>query len=186
MTGCNLRCSYCDSAYAYEEGFEMSEDGVVADVLKFGLNLAEITGGEPLLQQETFPLVRRLLDSGLAVLVETNGTVSIADVDRRAIVIMDVKTPGSGMSEGLNTANFELLKKNDELKFVIGSGSDYEWAVHMMSKYGLAEKCPVLFSPAFNLLSPADLSVWIIRDRLPVRFNLQLHKYIYPGEQRGV
>jgi 7-carboxy-7-deazaguanine synthase len=99
---------------------------------------------------------------------------------------MDVKTPGSGMSEGLNTANFELLKKNDELKFVIGSGSDYEWAVHMMSKYGLAEKCPVLFSPAFNLLSPADLSVWIIRDRLPVRFNLQLHKYIYPGEQRGV
>lgn len=164
----------------------MSEDGVVAAVLKFGLKLAEITGGEPLLQQETFPLIKRLLDLGLAVLVETNGTVSIADVDKRAVVIMDVKTPGSGMSEGLRTANFDLLKKNDELKFVIASRSDYEWAVNIMSSYALAEKCPVLFSPAFNLLSPADLSVWIIRDRLPVRFNLQLHKYIYPGEQRGV
>jgi 7-carboxy-7-deazaguanine synthase len=186
MTGCNLRCSYCDTAYAYEEGIEMSEEGVVAAVLKFGLKLAEITGGEPLLQQEIFPLVTRLLDSGLTVLIETNGTVSIADIDRRAVVIMDVKTPGSGMAEGLKTGNFGLLKKNDELKFVIGSKSDYEWAVNIMSGYGLAEKCAILFSPVFNKVSLADLSAWIIRDRLPVRLNLQLHKYIYPGEQRGV
>ena len=162
MTGCNLRCSYCDTAYAYEEGLEMSEDDIVANVLKLGLKLAEITGGEPLLQRETFPLIKRLLDLGLAVLIETNGTVGIADVDRRAVIVMDVKTPGSGMSEGLKTGNFGLLKKNDELK------------------------CAILFSPAFNTVSPADLSAWIIRDRLPVRLNLQLHKYIYPDEQRGV
>jgi 7-carboxy-7-deazaguanine synthase len=186
MSGCNLRCSYCDTSYAYEEGAEMSEDAILDAVRGHGIHLVEITGGEPLLQEEVFNLILRLLNLGFAVLIETNGTVEISGVDERAVIIMDVKTPGSGMSDKIMTENFEFLKKGDELKFVITSAEDYHWAVSMISDYGLAEKCIILLSPAFGAVAPSELSQWIIRDRLPVRFNLQLHKYIYPHNRRGV
>jgi 7-carboxy-7-deazaguanine synthase len=186
MTGCNLRCSYCDTRYAFEEGKEMNEDAIIDAVRGHGLHLVEITGGEPLLQPDVFHLISRLLDSGFIVLVETNGTVDIKELDERAVVIMDLKTPGSGMADKINMDNLPQLKNSDELKFVITSRADYDWAVKMIRENGLFGKCVLLFSPAFGMVEPSDLSQWIIRDRLPVRFNLQLHKYIYPHEQRGV
>jgi 7-carboxy-7-deazaguanine synthase len=186
LTGCNLRCSYCDTRYAYDEGRDMTEDEIVEAVRSYGFKLVEITGGEPLLQNEVLPLISRLIDSGLRVLIETNGSVNISDVDGRATIIMDVKTPGSGMSETLHAANFEHLKRTDELKLVITSSADYEWAKEIAAKFGLSEKCSVLFSPAYGMIQPSDLSEWILRDRLPVRLNLQLHKYIYHPDQRGV
>jgi len=164
----------------------MTEDEIVEAVRSYGFKLVEITGGEPLLQNEVLPLISRLIDSGLRVLIETNGSVNISDVDGRATIIMDVKTPGSGMSETLHAANFEHLKRTDELKLVITSSADYEWAKEIVAKFGLSEKCAVLFSPAYGMIQPSDLSAWILRDRLPVRLNLQLHKYIYHPDQRGV
>jgi 7-carboxy-7-deazaguanine synthase len=186
VTGCNLRCAYCDTAYAYDEGTEMSEDTIIDKVCRYGLKLIEITGGEPLLQGDVLSLASRLLSLGFMVLIETNGTVDIANVDDRAIIIMDVKTPCSGASDSVRLKNFEHLKKSDELKFVLANREDYDWAVEVISKYGLSEKCSILFSPVFGKLSPAKLSGWIIGDRLPVRFNLQMHKYIYVSDMRGV
>src|SRR5208337_4699761 len=127
MSGCNLRCVYCDTAYAYEEGRDMTSDEVLDQAVSYGISLVEITGGEPLMQQDVFLLVKRLLDSGLTVLVETNGSVSVSGVDRRAIIIMDIKTPGSGMCEAMDFENLRLLKSQDELKFVITDRGDYEW-----------------------------------------------------------
>jgi 7-carboxy-7-deazaguanine synthase len=186
LTGCNLRCSYCDTEYAYDEGIEISEDQIVDEVRRHGLHLVEITGGEPLLQQGVFQLMSRLLDLGFVLLIETNGTVDIKDVDERAVIIMDVKTPGSGMSDKVKAENFGHLKKGDELKFVITSRADYDWAVSIIHEHGLAGKCAILLSPGFGIIEPSDLAQWIVNDRLPVRFNLQLHKYIYPEARRGV
>jgi 7-carboxy-7-deazaguanine synthase len=186
LTGCNLRCTYCDTVYAYEEGVEMNADQILDEVGKQGLQLVEITGGEPLLQKDVLSLISRLLDLGYKVLIETNGTVDIKDVDERAIIIMDVKTPGSGMTDSLNTENLGRLKKGDELKFVITDRPDYDWAVSLIGKYGLAERCAILFSPSFGAIEASDLAQWIVRDRLPVRFNLQLHKHIFPKDERGV
>jgi 7-carboxy-7-deazaguanine synthase len=186
LTGCNLKCLYCDTKYAYDEGREMAEDEILAEVRSYGLEFVEITGGEPLLQHDVLTLISRLIDLGFKVLIETNGSVNISDVDGRATIIMDVKTPGSGMSETLHTTNFEQLKLIDELKFVITSRADYEWAKGFVTKFGLHEKCRVLFSPAFGMIQPSDLSAWILQDKLSVRLNLQLHKYIYHPDQRGV
>ena len=186
LTGCNLRCSYCDTTYAYDEGSEMTTRKIIESVRDCGLNLVEITGGEPLLQPDVLPLISQLLDSGVKVLVETNGSVDIGDVDKRAAIIMDVKTPGSGMSDRLLMANFDLLKRIDEVKFVITDRSDYEWARELVRQHRLSDKCTILFSPAYRQLESADLSGWIIDDNLPVRLNLQLHKYIYSPYQRGV
>ncbi|MGO9378885.1 MAG: radical SAM protein [Dissulfurispiraceae bacterium] len=186
LTGCNLRCSYCDTRYSYDEGREMTEDEIVSEVSSYGLALVEITGGEPLLQKEVTSLISRLIDSGSRVLVETNGSLNIADIDRRAIIIMDVKTPGSDMYKTLLATNFDNIKANDELKFVITDRADYEWAKDVVTKVGLIEKCSVLFSPAYGMIQPSDLSSWILQDKLPVRMNLQLHKYIYHPDQRGV
>jgi 7-carboxy-7-deazaguanine synthase len=186
LTGCNLRCSYCDTRYAYDEGREMTGDEIVTEVISYSLRLVEITGGEPLLQNEVLTLISRLNDQGLSVLIETNGSINIEDVDRRATIIMDVKTPGSSMSETLYAANFENLKRSDELKFVITSRADYEWAKDVVTKFVLHEKCTVHFSPAYSLIQPSDLSAWILQDKLSVRLNLQLHKYIYHPDRRGV
>jgi 7-carboxy-7-deazaguanine synthase len=136
----------------------MSEDSIIDTVRGYGIHLLEITGGEPLLQKEVFPLISRMLDLGFAVLIETNGTADIKDMDERAVIIMDVKTPGSGMSDKIMTENFYFLKKGDELKFVITSAEDYQWAVSMINSYGLAEKCTVLLSPALGTIAPAELS----------------------------
>ena len=186
LTGCNLRCSYCDTKYAYDEGLEMTVEEIMCGVRGYGLNLVEITGGEPLLQPDVLPLILQLLDSGFNVLMETNGSMEIGDVDKRAAIIMDVKTPGSGMSDNVLIANFDLLKRIDEVKFVITDRLDYEWARELVRQHRLSDKCSVLFSPAYLQLESAYLSGWIIDDKLPVRLNLQLHKYIYSPDQRGV
>ncbi len=186
MSGCNLRCVYCDTAYAYEEGRELTEDDVFNQAVSYGLRMVELTGGEPLMQQEALSLIKRLLDSGLTVLVETNGSVSIRGVDLRAIIIMDIKTPGSAMSDAMDLVNLGLLKPRDELKFVIADRGDYEWTRDFIRKHELAGTCNILLAPVFGVLSPRDISRWILEDRLQVRLNLQLHKYIYGPEERGV
>jgi 7-carboxy-7-deazaguanine synthase len=186
MTGCNLRCTYCDTTYAYDEGTEMTVKEIIDAVCSYGFNLVEITGGEPLLQKDAGSLISQLLDLHFKVLIETNGSMDIRDVDRRAIIIMDVKTQGSGMSDSMRMENLSLLKKSDELKFVITDKADYDWACALVRKFSWPEKCTVLFSPVYGKLSPSELSKWIIADKMPVRMNLQLHKYIYGPDQRGV
>lgn len=187
MTGCNLRCSYCDTVYAYEGGEDLSEDKIMDEVSLIGVNLVEITGGEPLLQNDVLHLIARLSDEGYKVLLETNGTMSIKDVDRRAIIILDVKTPGSGMSEDTDTTNFDYLKPEDEIKFVITDKKDYEWARNFLDKDFFRDKSySILFSPAYGLLQPDMLARWILKDRLNVRLNIQIHKYIYGHDTRAV
>lgn len=186
MTGCNLRCSYCDTAYAYEEGTELTENEIIKKVHAMGLRTVEITGGEPLLQAGVLPLTTRLLDNGFRVLIETNGSQDVREVDQRAVLIPDVKTPGSGMPNTFLISNLDLLRPVDELKFVITGREDYEWSRHFVKEHSLAGKCTLLFSPAFGMLHPRDLSQWIMEERLEVRLNLQLHKYIYGPDVRGV
>jgi len=186
LTGCNLRCSYCDTTYAYEEGYELSEAEVINEINLIGINLVEITGGEPLLQKDVYGLIERLINDGYRVLVETNGSIDIRELDRRAIIILDIKTPGSGMSDKMNFSNLYYLRKEDEVKFVLTDRNDYEWSKAIVEKYKLIDKCHVLFSPAYGILHPQALAKWLIEDKLGVRLNLQLHKYIYGSEQRGV
>ena len=186
LSGCNLRCVYCDTQYSYEEGSEMPIDEIRGRVRSAGVDLVEITGGEPLLQKDTPLLVRGLLDEGRTVLIETNGSVSIEDIDRRAVVILDVKTPGSGMGGKTDLANFDLIKPTDEIKFVICGREDYEWAKEILSRYGLTEKARILFSAAIGMLAPSDLARWIIDDRLDVRLNVQIHKFIFGPDERMV
>lgn len=186
MTGCNLRCSYCDTQFAYTEGRERSEGDILREVSRAGIKLVEITGGEPLLQRDVYPLIEKLAETGCKVLVETNGSLSIKEVDKRAVVILDIKTPGSGMSEKMDLSNLDIVKQTDEVKFVITDGADYEWAKELIYEYNLLEKCRILLSPAYGLLYPEDLARWMIADRLQARLNLQLQKYIFGPERRGV
>ncbi len=186
MSGCNLRCSYCDTTYAFEKGMELTEEEIINEVALIGVHLVEVTGGEPLLQAGTLHLIERLIGEGYHVLVETNGTLSIKDIDRRTIVILDVKTPGSGMRDEMDWSNFDYIKPNDEIKFVITNRADYDWSKDIAYKYKLRTRCPVLFSPAFGVLAPEALAKWILEDRLDVRLNLQMHKYIYGSERRAV
>ncbi len=179
MTGCNLRCSYCDTVYAYEEGTELTEEEIMDKIQAVGLKTVEITGGEPLLQEGVASLVKKLLDKGHRVLIETNGSQDIEGIDRRAVIILDIKTPGSGMSDEVMLSNLTLLKLEDEVKFVIAGRDDYEWAKNFIREHSVMGRCAILFSPAFGMLDPQDLSKWILKDRLEVRLNLQLHKYIY-------
>ena len=186
LTGCNLRCSYCDTSHAYYEGQEFTVDEVIREVQRTGINLVEITGGEPLLQNEAHLLIKRLIDEGYKVLVETNGSQDIKKIDKKAIVILDIKTPNSGMSKEMDFSNLDYIKSSDEIKFVITNREDYEWSKDIIQKYKLMEKCKLLFSPAFGPLPPENLAKWIIGDKLRIRFNLQLHKYIFSSEQRGI
>ena len=187
FSGCNLRCGYCDTKYSYDDGVEMESGDILDRVASAGVRLVEVTGGEPLLQgKETISLVSELLDRGYEVLVETNGSVNIGELDKRAIVILDMKTPCSGMSHKMDMTNLGHLKSNDEVKFVICSRDDYEWSKKIIYHYGLEGRCEVLFSPAFGMLQPRELASWIIEDRLRVRLNIQLHKYIFDPGERGV
>lgn len=188
FSGCNLRCSYCDTQYAYYEGVELSEDEIINELSLVGVNLVEITGGEPLLQEGIHHLIERLLNDGHRVLVETNGTQSIKDIDPRAVIILDIKTPGSGMVSEMDFTNLDYLKPIDEVKFVITGRGDYEWAKDLIAEKRLTEKCTVLLSPVVEVLPAKNLVKWIIEDRLDVRLNLQIHKYIFYDEkesQRG-
>lgn len=185
LTGCNLRCSYCDTQYAYYEGNEISEEDIMREVRRACISLIEITGGEPLLQKEVFPLIKRLLDEGYKVLVETNGSMSIQEIDKRAVVILDIKTPGSGMNGEMMLSNLDDIKNTDEIKFVITNKADYEWSKEIIYKYHLINKCHLLLSPAYGILPPEDLVTWILDDGLQARLNLQLHKYIYGPDRKG-
>ena len=186
LTGCPLRCVWCDTAYAFHEGDKRDEEEVLAELALFPTRLLCLTGGEPLAQPAAFPFVTRLLDAGWEVVVETSGHVSIAPLDMRAIAILDVKTPGSGETHRVEWGNLDLLKRKDEVKFVIDGRADYEWSRDLVRKKLLAERCPVLFSPVHGVLDPGTLGRWILEDGLPVRLQVQLHKYLWPGVERGV
>lgn len=186
LTYCNLRCSYCDTEYAFYEGKDMSIDEIVDEVKKFNCNLVEVTGGEPLLQKDAFNLLHRLCDEGFKVLLETSGSISIENVDRRVTIVMDLKTPSSKMMHKNLYSNIDFLKPDDEIKFVIGDREDYEWAKDIIKKYNLKYKCKILMGCVFGKLSNLELASWILEDNLPVRFQMQLHKYIWEPERRGV
>jgi 7-carboxy-7-deazaguanine synthase len=184
--GCNLRCRYCDTTYAHGGGRSMAIDEVLSAVSGYGLGLVEVTGGEPLHQENVPLLIEALLNAGYTTLVETNGSYDIDVVDGRAVRIVDVKCPGSGMSGSVNWACLERLKGSDQLKFVISSREDYLWARKVVEERGLAEAVEVLFSPVHGVLAPEVLAGWILEDKLPVRLQLQLHKYIWDEHSRGV
>jgi 7-carboxy-7-deazaguanine synthase len=186
LTGCNLRCAYCDTSYAYEEGVEYTLDELVKEASMKAVHLVEVTGGEPLLQEGAKELVKRLSDEGFHTLLETNGTISMKGLDPRATVIMDVKTPGSGESGKLDLSNVGLLKPADEAKFVVTDRADYDWAKDFIFRHSLIDRCKVLLSPVFGWLDPAVLSAWILEDRINARLNLQLYKYIFGPDRRGV
>ncbi len=186
LTGCPLRCVWCDTAYAFHEGRRRSEDEVLAEIGRFTTRLLCLTGGEPLAQPAAFPFVERLLDAGWEVVVETSGHVSTERLDPRAVVILDVKTPGSGETARMDWSNLERLRAKDELKFVIDGRPDYEWSRALVRERALAERCAVLFSPVHGGLDPGLLGRWILDDGLPVRLQVQLHKYLWPDQTRGV
>lgn len=184
LTGCNLRCRYCDTTYAYDDGDEFSLEEVVSRVSFFGIPRVTVTGGEPLLQPEAFSLVSTLLDGGRTVLVETNGTLPLAPLDPRAVKIMDVKCPDSGEADKTLWENFSALTPRDEVKFVIASGEDYRYAREVLERYGKERRFAALFSPAFGLLAPEKLAGWMVGDRLDARFQLQLHKLVWGPDRR--
>jgi 7-carboxy-7-deazaguanine synthase len=186
LTGCPLRCAYCDTAYAFHEGRRRNEDDIVKEIEAYPCRTVELTGGEPLAQPLAFPFASSLLDRGWEVLVETSGHVLLSGLDPRVVVIMDVKTPASGEVKKMEWANLGLLKPKDELKFVITDRADYEWSRDLLKARGLEKTCPVLFSPVHGVLEPGELARWILADGLPVRLQVQLHKYLWPGVERGV
>jgi 7-carboxy-7-deazaguanine synthase len=186
LTGCNLRCTWCDSVFTFTGGAWRSLDDVVAEAHAMGIPTIEVTGGEPLLQPTAIPLMERLLALGHEVLLETSGSLSIADVPPAVHVILDFKPPASGEVAANLWANVALLRPHHEVKIVIASEADYAWARAIVEEHGLATRCVVLFSPAWGLVSPAELSRWILRDRLPVRLGVQLHKVVWDPDARGV
>jgi 7-carboxy-7-deazaguanine synthase len=187
LTFCDLRCNYCDTEYAFYEGKKQTLDEIVAAVAEFRCPLVEITGGEPLLQKNVLPLMRVLADAGHTVLLETSGAHDISPVDPRVHRIMDLKTPGSGECERNLFSNIEHLTERDEVKFVIGSREDYEWSREQLRRFHLNERGrAVLFSPIFGRIDPREIVEWILADRLPVRFQLQMHKFIWTPMTRGV
>lgn len=185
LSGCNLRCSYCDSDYAWKEGESCTAMELVAMWQKSGIELVQVTGGEPLLQPESLELMQNLLQKGATVLLETNGSLSLADVPKQVIKIVDRKTPGSNMEQGWMEENLRFLTKKDQVKFVITDRTDYCWARQWIAQKCLASFTQVLFSPAWGSIEPVELASWVVEDRLPVRFQLQLHKILW-GERRGV
>jgi 7-carboxy-7-deazaguanine synthase len=187
LTGCNLRCVWCDTAYAFYEGHHMTVDEVVAKVRGYRCDLVEVTGGEPLLQKDVPALFAALLGAGLTVMVETSGEQDLSAVDPRVIKIMDLKCPGSGEAGRNRWGNLEWLTRRDEVKFVLADRRDYEWARAVISGRGLARRVnAVLLSPVFGALEPATLAAWILEDRIPVRMQLQMHKWIWSPTARGV
>ena len=186
LTGCPLRCTWCDTEYAFYGGTEQPIDDILAKVDSFGCRLVEVTGGEPLAQSDALPLISTLCDRGYQVLIETSGAIDIASVDRRAHVILDVKCPGSGMTDRMYWPNLNQLTMKDEAKFVLADRKDYDWAREIIAKYELTTRCSVLMSPVFGSLEPRQLAEWVLADRLPVRFQLQLHKWIWAPDMRGV
>ena len=187
LTGCNLRCSYCDTRYAYEQGVNMEITEIINRIAAHRCRLVEITGGEPLLQSQTPILIYRLLENGYKVMLETNGSLDISSVDGRCIKIVDIKCPTSGESDKIDLGNLKRLGSKDQVKFVIGDRSDYKYAKVTMDS--ISPDFPeeqILFSPVSGGITPSQLAEWILEDSLNVRLHLQLHKIIWPDKERGV
>lgn len=183
---CNLRCSYCDTAYAFTEGQPMEIDKIMLKVKSYGCRLVEVTGGEPLLQGGVHDLLTLLCADGFEVLLETGGSLDISRVDPRVKKIVDFKCPSSGMLGKNLWSNAEHLRPNDEVKFVIGNREDFDWSVNVIAQHDLLNRCPILMSCVFGTLEPVTLAEWILESRLTIRFQLQAHKYIWEPETRGV
>ena len=184
LTGCNLRCTWCDTAYAFYEGNDLTIEETLQKVETFGLGLVEITGGEPLLQEDVYPLMEALLKKGYRVMLETGGALPIDKVPEKVIKILDVKCPGSGEEKKNHLENLKLLSPHDEVKFVLLDRTDYEWSRDLLQKHDLPTQ--VLFSPVYDKLNLKDLVQWILEDRLPVRLQTQLHKVIWSKDTIGV
>jgi 7-carboxy-7-deazaguanine synthase len=185
LSGCNLRCSYCDTQYAYEGGEDISVAELVAAALAHPPRLALVTGGEPLLQAETPALLSALADAGFTVMLETNGSLPIAVVDGRVRRVLDLKCPGSGMSGHICWENVEILSPQDEVKFVVSHREDFLWALEIIHRHRLDQKVTVLVSPVFGQVPPAAAAAWILESGLPLQLNLQIHKYLWGPEARG-
>jgi 7-carboxy-7-deazaguanine synthase len=184
LAGCPMRCDYCDTAYAFQGGENMTQEQILERVASYGTKYVTVTGGEPLAQKECLALLQKLCDAGFDVSLETGGAMDIGHVDPRVSVILDIKTPGSGEVGKNLWGNLEHLRPKDEVKFVLCDRSDYDWARQVLKERGVAEKCRVLFSPVYSTLDPAELADWVLQDRLPVRMQVQLHKILW-GETPG-
>ena len=184
LTGCPLRCGYCDTAYAFHGGEWRDIDMIVDEVKRHGVRHVCVTGGEPLAQKRCITLLTTLCDAGFDVSLETSGAIDIADVDTRVSRIVDIKTPGSLEVARNRWENLPLLTRHDQVKFVICSREDYDWSKQLVAERGLANVCDVLFSPSYTQVSPRELADWIVEDRLPVKFQMQLHKQLW-GEEQG-
>jgi 7-carboxy-7-deazaguanine synthase len=186
LTACHLRCVYCDTPHAFSEGEVLGLDVILARTLELGDDLVELTGGEPLLQPEVYPLMTRLADAGKTVLLETSGAVDTVAVDPRVRIILDIKTPGSGEVDANIWSNLDRIKPIDEVKVVVCDRADFDWAIEIVRQHRLVERCPVLLSAAFGQVNPTDLASWILESRLPVRLQLQQHKILWDPAARGV
>ena len=186
LTGCNLRCTYCDTEYAFYEGNSMTVKDVLAAVKAFGLPLVEITGGEPLMQKDVYPLMDELLKNGYQVMLETGGSITLQDVPKEVIKVMDIKCPGSSEEVNNRFENIDHLTLNDEVKFVILDRMDYDWSKKIVHRYHLNKKARILFSPVYDKLQLKDLAEWVLEDKLPVRLQTQLHKIIWSKDAIGV
>jgi len=184
LTGCPLRCVYCDTTYAFKGGENRSIDAIVDEVLSYGVQHVTVTGGEPLAQKRCIKLLSDLCDKGLNVSLETSGAIDVADVDARVMKVMDLKTPSSGEMARNLMSNLEHLNAHDEIKFVIGDQADYDWSVEQLKTHAIDQRCKVLFSPVQGQFSPTELADRIVSDRLPVRFQMQLHKLLW-GDKPG-
>ena len=183
LTGCPLRCTYCDTGYAFHGGQKMDIADIVRQVASYRPRYVTVTGGEPLVQQSSYALLTALLRLGAEISLETSGAMDITQVDSRVICVVDLKTPASGEESSNNYHNISRLKQHDQVKFVICDRGDYEWACGKLTEYNLSARCEVLFSPVHGVLNPSDLADWVIQDNLPVRMQIQLHKYLWHDEQ---
>ena len=186
LTYCNLRCSYCDTEYAFYDGNEIEIDKIISKVNNLKTKLVEVTGGEPLVQEGCIDLLKKLIANNNNVLIETGGALSIKKIPKEVIIILDLKCPSSNMSDKNLWENIPLLKTNDQIKFVIGNREDYEWTKNIIKKYDLNKKHEVLLSPVFNKIESKEIVNWIIEDNLKVRFQMQIHKYIWDEKTKGV
>ena len=185
LTGCPMRCTYCDTEYAFSGGSNMQIANILAKIAEFGTQYVTVTGGEPLAQKECYVLLQALCDGDYSVSLETGGAMDIASVDARVSIILDIKTPGSNEEKNMLWSNVNHLKTKDEIKFVLCNRDDYDWAKAKITELKLSEKCPILFSPSYHQLSAETLAGWILADKLPVRMQVQLHKILW-GEKQGV
>ena len=185
LTGCPMRCGYCDTAYAFNAGDNFTIEHILETISQYKTKNVTVTGGEPLAQKECWSLLKQLCDRGYKVSLETGGAISISEIDKRVKIVLDIKTPGSGEEKNNFWGNLELIKSNDEIKFVITDIKDYIWAKELLVREKLNEKALILFSPVFSDLNPKYLAEWILKDQLPVRFQIQLHKIIW-GTMPGV